>query len=98
MKLSYADIVPSRLTFNSHAVHNPECDILELSISRDAFITYYINIHTKEEGMKYYSGGNYVIDSTSKSQSRDYPFLYIPKKYKSVWNGLKEYYKQNYLK
>lgn len=98
MKLSLADVTPNRLTFNSHTVHNPHCDILELVISNDAFITYCIDINTKVECMEYYSGGNYVVNSTAKSQSRRYPLPSIPKKYKPVWNSLKEYYNKNLLK
>src|SRR6516164_6525741 len=96
MKLSFADVTPNRLTFNSHTSHNPTCDILELKISRDAFITYVFDLTTKEESMEYYSGENYVLDSTSKSISYHYPYSLIPKKYKIVWNALKEYYKKNY--
>jgi len=96
MKLTYADINEKRLNFNSHLNHNPECDILELAISTDAFITYYVNINTGIEGMEYYSGSNYVVNSTSKSQSRNYPVNNIPAKYRAVWNGLKEYYNKNH--
>lgn len=92
MKLSFADVIPSRLTFNSHTVHNPSCDILELAISRDAFITYCIDLNTKVECMEYYSGANYVVNSSAKSQSRMYPKTSIPKKYKAVWNALQYYY------
>ena len=96
MKLTSADVITSRLKFNSHTVHNPNCDILELTISRDAFITYCIDINTKAECMEYYSGKNYVVNSTAKSQSRMYPKLSIPKKYKAVWNALQYSYQKNY--
>lgn len=93
MKLSSADITPSRLTFNSHLTHNPNCDILELAISRDAFITYYIDLKTKVEGMEYYSGEKFVVDSNQKySTSRHYKQSEIPRKYRAVWNGLKYHY------
>ena len=95
MKLSFADITENRLNFNSHVNHNPNCDILELKISQDAFITYCVNINTGDECLEYYSGSNYVVNSTGKSQSRMYPKNQIPKKYKAVWNGLKEYYNKN---
>ncbi len=96
MKLTNADIIPSRLKFNSHTTHNPECDILQLTISRDAFITYYINRQTGAEGLEYYAGANYVPNSTAKSISFHYPSANIPKKYRTVWNGLKGYYKTHY--
>ncbi len=96
MNLSFADINENRLKFNSHKVHNPHCDILELKISNDSFITYCIDINTKEECMEYYVGENYVVNSTLKSYSRHYVKQLIPVKYKAVWNALKEHYKNNY--
>jgi hypothetical protein len=96
MKLSSADITPSRVKFNSHEVHNPKCDILELVISSDAFITYCIELDTKAESMEYYAGSNYVAGSTAKSNSRHYQEGRIPKKYRNVWRGLREYYNNNY--
>ena len=96
MKLSFADITPNRIKFNSHKIHNPDFDILELIINKDAFITYSINIHTKDESMEYYSGGNYVPTSSTKSNSRHYHFNNIPKKYRIVWNGLKHYYETKF--
>lgn len=92
MKLTGADINEQRLTFNSHLNHNPHCDILQLKINWDSFITYCVDINTGIECLEYYSGENYVVGSTLKSQSRMYPVNQIPKKYKVVWNGLKEYY------
>lgn len=92
MKLSGADLTENRLTFNSHKVHNPNCDILELKISKDAYITYYIDINTRVEGMEYYSGSNYVVGSSLKSHSNNYPPNLIPKKYRSVWHALKYHY------
>lgn len=96
MKLTNADIHPSRLTFNSHKKHNPQFDILELSISPDAFITYSLELNTGNEYLEYYAGENYVGSSTAKSTSRKYDKAAIPKKYNNVWNGLKEYYRKNY--
>jgi len=96
MKLTLADITPNRLKFNSHKEHNPNCDILQLKISNDSFITYYRDLKNGNEGMEYYEGANYVPDSVEKSYSRHYPQQKIPKKYKSVWNGLKYYYETNY--
>lgn len=96
MQLTLADITPSRLKFNSHKVHNPSYDILELHISRDAFITYAINLKTGMECMEYYSGSNYVPASILRSVSRNYNESEIPKKYKPVWNGLREYYQKHF--
>jgi hypothetical protein len=98
MKLSFADITQNRIKFNSHKTHNPDCDILELKISKDAFITYCINIHTKEESMEYYSGKNYVSNSLVRSNSKYYLTNNIPKKYRNVWNGLKYYYETKIIK
>lgn len=96
MKLTMADITPNRLHFNSHTEHNPEYDILELKISRDSFITYTLNLNTKEESLEYYAGENYVVGSTLKSTSRHYQQPVIPKKYRKVWSALKEHYKKHY--
>ena len=98
MKLTSADLAPSRLTFNSHLSHNPKCDILELKISRDAFITYCIDINTKLECMEYYAGENFVDNSTIKSNSRHYEQKEIPKKYKAVWAALKYHYENRITK
>lgn len=97
MKLTPADITPTRVKFNSHKVHNPDYDIIQLTISADAFITYCLNIDTKEESMEYYAGSNYVVGSMMKSHSRHYPKESIPKKYRHIWNGLKEYYNTKIL-
>ena len=98
MKFSSADITPSRLKFNSHLNHNPECDILQLAISQDAFITYCINLKTGVESMEYYSGSNYVVNSNARSHSSHYQQNQIPKKYKAVWNGLKYHYENRLSK
>jgi hypothetical protein len=92
MKLTPADITTNRLNFNSHKTHNPQCDILELRISTDSFITYGIELKTGKEFLEYYAGENYVPGSTAKSTSRMYVYPQIPKKYLHVWHGLKEYY------
>ena len=92
MKLTSADITESRVKFNSHENHNPQCDILELKISRDSFITYGIHLEKGEEFLEYYAGENYVVGSSQKSTSRYYVAPNIPKKYLEVWRGLKEYY------
>jgi len=98
MKLTAADLTENRLTFNSHLTHNPFCDILELKISKDAYITYCIDLITKEESMEYYSGENYVVNSRLKSTSRHYKSNEIPKKYINVWNALKYHYTSKILK
>jgi len=96
MKLSAADLTDYRLKFNSHLHHNPNCDILELKISRDAFITYCIDINTGVECMEYYAGENYVVNSTIKSNSRHYTVNQIPKKYRNVWCALKYKYEKSF--
>lgn len=96
MKLTGADITETRIKFNSHTTHNPECDILELRISTDSFITYGLNLKTGNEFLEYYAGGNYVVGSLAKSTSRNYDFPAIPKKYLTVWHALKEYYNKNF--
>jgi hypothetical protein len=96
MKLTPADITANRLNFNSHTTHNPDCDILELKINQDAFITYGINLKTGTEFLEYYAGENYVPGSSNKSTSRMYPCTQIPKKYLHVWHGLKAHYNKNF--
>lgn len=96
MKLTSADITETRIKFNSHKVHNPECDILELKISTDSFITYGVNLKTGNEFLEYYAGQNYVVRSLAKSTSRKYDYPAIPKKYLQVWHGLKEHYTKNF--
>ena len=98
MKLTHADITPSRLKFNNHKKHNPSFDIIELKIDADTFITYFLNLKTGMEGMEYYSGSNYVPGSIKRSVSYKYESNEIPKKYKAVWSGLKEYYRKNHSK
>ena len=98
MKLTLADLTENRLKFNSHLNHNPSCDILELKISKDAFITYCLDLTTNKESMEYYSGQNYVVNSRLKSISRHYKSNEIPKKYIAVWNALKYHYTNKILK
>lgn len=95
MKLTGADVTQGRLKFNSHLSHNPKCDILELKISQDAFITYCKELSTGKESMEYYCGENYVVGSSLKSNSRHYQENEIPKKYTHVWRSMREYYKNN---
>ena len=79
-------------TFNSHKWHNPSCDIVELKIDDDTFITYGVyvkdvetQLHSKikREGtqfMEYYSGPNYNLNSKkSRNYSRAYGLDNAPK-------------------
>jgi hypothetical protein len=85
--------------FNSHKNHNPSADIIEGHIDGDTFITYgiYVNGPKKgEEFMEIYTGENYKVGSTKKSNSRVYSPDKIPSKYKSMWTDLKNTYKSEY--
>ena len=92
--------------FNSHKVHNPDCDILEMKIDGNTMITYGVyvkpsfhhsrnmNIEVGIEFMEYYCGINYVPGSFCKSYSRHYYVNDIPKKYKELWLEAKNHYEQ----
>lgn len=83
------------LKFNSHKVHNPNCDIMEIKIDKDTVLTYGIYIKGEklgEEFSEYYKGSNYVNNSTAKSYSKSYKLKDTPKKYIETVNKLKEIY------
>jgi len=88
--------------FNSHKAHNPSVDVLEGHIDKDSFITY--GIYVKDSGdkkkgdefMEYYTGENYKVTSSKKSNSRIYTSDKIPAKYKSAWEELKSKYEKEY--
>jgi len=88
--------------FNSHKNHNPCCDILEGHLDKDTFITY--GIYIKDDGskkkgdefMEYYTGENYKVGSTKKSNSKAYTVDKIPSKYKAAWEELKSKYEAEY--
>lgn len=96
-----------KIEFNSHENHNPSCDILCGYIDKDSFITYgvyvtdYNGIKKGSEFMEYYSGENYVLDSTKKSNSRAFKIYEgqeIPEKYREAWLKLKRMYYTTDLK
>lgn len=97
-----AIIIPFKCgcVFNSHTNHNPSCDILEGHIDHDTFITYGIyvtddgNIKKGTEFCEYYSGENYVPNSTKKSYSRMWYVNKIPVKYKGLWQLLRSNYQE----
>ena len=88
--------------FNSHKNHNPSCDILEGHLDSDTYITY--GIYVKDDGsrkvgdefMEYYTGENYKVGSSKKSNSRVYGPDKIPAKYKATWEELKSKYENEY--
>lgn len=88
--------------FNSHLDHNPCCDILEGHLDKDTFITY--GIYVKDDGsrkvgdefMEYYTGENYMVGSSKKSNSRVYEPSKIPAKYKAAWEELRTTYQNEY--
>jgi hypothetical protein len=89
--------------FNSHKNHNPYCDILQGHLDKDTFITY--GIYIKDDGtrrkagdefMEYYTGENYNVGSSKKSNSRVYSVDKIPAKYKAAWEELKAKYESEY--
>jgi hypothetical protein len=88
--------------FNSHKNHNPDCDILQGHLDSDTFITY--GIYVKDSGsrkvgdefMEYYTGENYNVGSSKKSNSRVYGPDAIPAKYQAAWNELKSKYENEY--
>lgn len=86
--------------FNSHKVHNPDCDILEGQLNDDAFITYGIFVNGPKKGkefMEYYKGSNYNLTSKAKSFSRLFDDVTkIPIKYKQLWSELKQIYEEKY--
>jgi hypothetical protein len=92
----------SKLKFNSHKNHNPSADILEGHLDNDTFITY--GIYVKDSGskkkgdefMEYYTGENYKVGSSKKSNSRVYGPDKIPAKYKAAWEELKAKYESEY--
>jgi hypothetical protein len=89
-------------TFNSHKVHNPDCDILEFKWDSDTIITYGIYIkdtNTNKKGnefMEIYSGSNYVPNSSKRSNSKMYTSDNIPSKYLSTWKDMKKDYEEYY--
>lgn len=85
----------TKIKFNSHASHNPECDILEYPLDENSFITYGIHVSGKNKGeqfCEYYRGSNFVVSSNKTSYSRYFPFDQIPAKYLDLWIALKNYY------
>ncbi len=88
------------VVFNSHTVHNPDCDIIEGHLDVDTMITYGVYVKgdkTGSEFMEYYSGENYVHGSKKKSFSRVYHDLEkIPTKYKNKLRELKTIYEVGY--
>ena len=88
--------------FNSHKDHNPCCDILEGHLDGDTFITY--GIYVKDDGsrkvgdefMEQYTGSNYKVGSSKRSNSRIYEPSKIPAKYKAAWEELKAKYEKEY--
>lgn len=85
--------------FNSHKNHNPSADILEGHINSDSFITYGIYVNGPKKGnefMEYYTGENYKVGSSKKSNSRVYGPDKIPAKYKAAWEELKAKYEAEY--
>lgn len=92
----------TKFQFNSHKNHNPNCDILQGHLDGDTFITY--GIYVKDEGskkvgdefMEYYTGSNFNVGSTKRSNSRAYTVDKIPAKYKAAWEELKSKYENEY--
>lgn len=88
--------------FNSNKDHNPCCDILEGHLDGDTFITY--GIYVKDDGskkvgdefMEQYTGSNYKVGSSKRSNSRVYEPSKIPAKYKAAWEELKAKYEKEY--
>jgi len=73
--------------FNSHLTHNPECDILELRIDKDSFMTFGMYVKGDKKGTKfceYYRGENYNVGSKLKSYSRIWLLKDIPVKYMPI--------------
>lgn len=91
-----------KIKFNSHKNHNPSADILQGHLNDDTFITYGIYIKDAsgkkvgDEFMEIYTGENYNVGSSKKSNSRVYSPDKIPSKYKSMWNDLKSEYESTY--
>jgi hypothetical protein len=93
----------SKIKFNSHKDHNPDADILVGYLDKDTYITY--GLYVKDSGprkkgdefMEYYTGANYVVGSSKKSNSRIYTPDNIPSKYKSMWNDLRKIYNNEYV-
>jgi hypothetical protein len=69
--------------------HNTNAEIVRGEIDKDSYMTYYKDKHTGVEGMEYYTGKNYKVNSDKKSYSRNYSPDKIPKKYKESWDFLK---------
>jgi len=88
--------------FNSHKNHNPSCDILQGHLDKETYITYGIyvkDVSSKKAGqefMEYYTGENYNVGSSKKSNSRYYEPDTIPAKYLAAWNELKSKYENEY--
>lgn len=88
---------PFGVDFRSHESHNPEYDILEGQLDEDTYITYCLCIkgpNKGQESCEYYSGENYVSDSTKRSYSRHWKADEIPVKYKQRWQLLRSMYKE----
>ncbi len=91
-----------KIVFNSHTNHNPNVDIVEGHIDNDSFIVYGIyvnNSSNREKGtefMEYYSGSNYKVGSTKRSNSKHFEADKIPSKYKGMWNDLKDIYEKDF--
>jgi hypothetical protein len=90
-------IVPFRLgtKFNSHKVHNPDCDILEGHIDEDTTLTYGVYVKGPKKGQEfceYYSGENYCVRSKKRSYSRMWSPVNIPVKYFTLWQLLRSTY------
>lgn len=101
--------IQNKYKFNSHKVHNPDCDILESRIDNDTFITYGIYVkpafhkHRNKdlpvgtEFCEVYTGENYNVGSKKRSNSRMYYADEIPAKYKSMWNDARSHYIRNLI-
>lgn len=95
-------MTPVNLKFNCHTKHNPSCDILEMPISKDSFITYgaYVNGPDKgKEFFEYYYGVNYVVGSNMRSHSRIYYSIKdVPKTRAIAYHNLRSLFRSKYLK
>ena len=87
------------IKFNSHTVHNPDCDIVEGHLDIDSFITYGIYVKGPKKGqefMEYYAGENYNVGSKKRSHSRVYTPDTVPEKYFLAYQTLRSTYEREY--
>jgi hypothetical protein len=83
------------LIYNSHRVHNPDCDIIEGHIDVDTTLTYGVYIKGPRKGQEfceYYTGRNYCLQSQKRSYSRMWAVDKVPVKYAKLWKLLRSVY------